>query len=408
MKLSLAISLRYLGPGGKPSSRGITILAIAGIAVGVMVLFVTMGVMTGFQVELQSRILAIESHLVVMRYGGSVEHYQRIREIIRGIEGVRSVAPVIYTQAMLRGPAGTSAVVIRAVKAEGLSSAGQGFLAPVEEALAEPAGKQRGQGEIPMAVGKVLAEKLGLTRGTSAVVLIPGSGARSGHLPRMYRCQVGGFFETGMNEYDGAMAYMRLEDIQQMLQMPDSVSALEVRVDDVYRAPQVAGRILELLGYQYWAQDWQQMNRNLFSMLRLQKILMYIIMTLIIFVAAFNISSALVMMVNEKRKDIAILKTMGATARMIRRIFVAKGLIIGLWGTAAGTLIGAATCLALARFRFIHLPGDVYFLTTLPVKIAWTDVALVVGATLGICLVATIYPSHKAAGQAPAEALRYG
>lgn len=383
-------------------------MAIAGIAVGVMVLFVTMAVMTGFQVELQNRILAIESHLVVMRYGGAIDDYRRVEQIVKGIQGVKTVAPVIYSQGMLRGPSGTSAVVIRAEDDESFVSGGRGFLAPVRAALSQSASKTQPGSAAPIVAGRVLADKLGLHKGSAAILLMPGTAAGRGRLPHIYRFRVAGFFETGMHEYDGAMAYMRLKDVQRMLHMPASVSALEVRVDDIYRAPQVARSIMETLGYQYWVQDWQQMNRNLFSMLRLQKILMYIIMTLIIIVAAFNISSALVMMVNEKRKDIAILKTLGATAKLIRRVFVAKGLMIGLWGTAAGTLIGMVVCLALERYRFIHLPGDVYFLTTLPVKISWPDVVLVVGATLAICFAATIYPSRRAARQAPAEALRYG
>ncbi len=409
MKLSLVLGIRYLGSKGKTSSRWITLLAVAGIAVGVMVLFVTMAVMTGFQVELQNRILAIESHVVVMRYGGAIENYQRISKLVKNIEGVRTVQPVVYTQGMLRGPKGTSAVVIRGISAAQFAYGQQSFLAPVYKALSGADSKEHHRSrEAILVVGKVMAERLGLGKGAAAILLTAGSGSRPGLLPQMHRFKVGGFFETGMYEYDGAMAYMRLADIQRVTDMHGSVSALEVRLDDVYKSPAVSQRILEKLGYQYWVQDWQQMNRNLFSMLRLQKILMYIIMTLIIFVAAFNISSALVMMVIEKRKDIAILKTIGATSSLISRIFIFKGFLVGLGGTAIGISLGGLACLTLAKYQFVHLPGDVYFLTTLPVKISWEDVAMVVVVAVLICLLATIYPARRASSQSPAEALRFG
>ena len=189
--------------------------------------------------------------------------------------------------------------------------------------------------------------------------------------------------------------------------MGDEVSGIEVKVKDVYQADQVAKRMMEKFPYPYWIRDWKQMNRNLFSALKLEKITMAIILTLIILVAAFNIVSTLIMVVMEKTKDIAILKSMGATSRSILRIFVLEGLIIGVVGTLLGLLGGLTLCELLKRYQFIKLPSDVYYISTLPVRMEPLDIVLVCCAAVAICFVATLYPSWQAARLNPAEALRY-
>ncbi|MFO7713002.1 lipoprotein-releasing ABC transporter permease subunit [Desulfosarcina sp.] len=388
----------------------ITFLATAGIAVGVMALIVVIAVMTGFESELQNRILGIESHVLVMRYGESVADIAATVDKVESIDGVQSAAPFIYSQVMLRSSHGVTGAVLKALDP---SRPGPPiFVAKtlsLSDALAgaapdDAAGKAPG-----LILGQVTAEKLKVTVGDPIYLISPlGKGSAGNQMPTVMRFSVSGIFQTGMNEYDGAMSFIRLDVAQHLLQMPGQASGLEVRVADIYRAKQIADAIVGRLGFPFWARDWMQMNRNLFSMLRLQKTVMFIILTLIVLVAAFNIASALIMMVMEKTKDIAILKTMGATNRHIRRIFVFKGLVIGCLGTAVGGILGFILCAILKRYPFIKLPGDVYFLTTLPVSLRAVDVATIGLSTVVICFVATLYPAASASTLDPVDGLRYG
>ncbi|MGD9308568.1 MAG: lipoprotein-releasing ABC transporter permease subunit [Desulfosarcina sp.] len=388
----------------------ITLLATAGIALGVMALIVVIAVMTGFESELQNRILGIESHVLVMRYGESVGDIEATVSAIESVDGVQAATPFIYTQVMLRSAHGITGAVLKALDP---SRPGPAVFVDktttITQALTDsgtnaPVGKAPG-----LIVGRVIAKKLRLAVGDAIYLISPlGKGAAVNRMPTVMRFSVAGVFETGMNEYDGAMAFIRLDVAQRLLQMPDQATGLEVRVDDIYQARSIAEAIVGRIGFPFWARDWMQMNRNLFSMLRLQKTVMFIILTLIVLVAAFNIASALIMMVMEKTRDIAILKTMGATNRHIRRIFVFKGVLIGSVGTAIGGVMGFILCSILKRYPFIKLPGDVYFLTTLPVRLHPLD-ALTIGlCTVVICFLATLYPASSASALDPVEGIRYG
>ena len=388
----------------------ITFLATAGIAVGVMALIVVIAVMTGFESELQNRILGIESHVLVMRYGESVADIDATVDKIESIDGVQSATPFIYTQVMLRSPHGVTGAVLKALDP---SRPGPPIFVGKTISLAdalddaapdEPTGKAPG-----LIVGSVTAEKLKVAVGDPVYLISPlGKGAAANQMPTVMRFSVAGIFETGMNEYDGAMSFVRLDVAQHLLRMPAQATGLEVRVTDIYHARQIAEAIVGRIGFPFWTRDWMQMNRNLFSMLRLQKTVMFIILTLIVLVAAFNIASALIMMVMEKTSDIAILKTMGATNRNIRRIFVFKGLVIGCLGTAIGGILGFILCSILKRYPFIKLPGDVYFLTTLPVSLQLVDVLTIGLSTVAICFLATLYPAASASALDPVVGIRYG
>ncbi len=411
MSFTWFVGTRYLRTRKKQAFISlITFLATAGIAVGVMALIVVIAVMTGFESELQNRILGIESHVMVMRYGESMADIDATVEKIESIDGVQSATPFIYTQVMLRSPNGVTGAVLKA-----LDPSRPGPPLFIEKTIAltdalddavpdEPAGKAPG-----LIIGRVTAEKLKVTVGDPIFLISPlGKGSAANQMPTVMRFSVVGIFETGMNEYDGAMSFVRLDVAQRMLQMPGQASGLEVRVADIYHARQVAEAIVTRMGFPFWARDWMQMNRNLFSMLRLQKTVMFIILTLIVLVAAFNIASALIMMVMEKTRDIAILKTMGATNGHIRRIFVFKGLVIGCLGTAIGGALGFILCSILKRYPFIKLPGDVYFLTTLPVSLQPVDVLTIGLSTVAICFLATLYPAASASALDPVDGIRYG
>ncbi|BBO74009.1 ABC transporter permease [Desulfosarcina widdelii] len=411
MSFTWFVGARYLQARQKQAFISlITLLATAGIAVGVMALIVVIAVMTGFESELQNRILGIESHVLVMRYGETVADIDKTVHAIESVEGVQSAAPFIYTQVMLRSPHGIGGAVLKALDP---SRPGPpvfvGKSKSIGDALKRAAPDEQAGKAPGLIVGKVTAEKLKVAVGDPIYLISPlGKGSAANRMPTVKRFSVAGVFETGMNEYDDAMSFVRLDVAQRLLQMPAQASGIEVRVTNIYQARKIADEIVARLGFPFWARDWMQMNRNLFSMLRLQKTVMFIILTLIVLVAAFNIASALIMMVMEKTRDIAILKTMGATNRHIRRIFVFKGLAIGCVGTMIGGLLGFVLCAVLKRYPFIKLPGDVYFLTTLPVSLQPLDVLAIGLCTVIICFLATLYPAASASALDPVDGIRYG
>ena len=411
MSFEFFIGRRYLKAKQKQAFISmITILSIAGVAVGVMALIVVIAVMSGFEADLKSRILGIESHVVLMNQAGPFNNYPEILKEVQNTKGVEAATPFIYSQVMLRSAHGVSGAVLRGVDPDTAEKVIKGIsynrLKTVANDQASSAADPDGPGII---LGRELARSLHVLKGDSVYIITPkGMISPIGHVPAMRRFIVRGTFETGMYEYDGSMAYIRLEAAQKLLRMGATVTGIEARVHDIYEARRVSKQIVAKLGYPFWARDWMQMNHNLFSALKLEKTVMFIILALIILVAAFNIASTLIMMVMEKTKDIAILKAMGATDRSIRKIFVLNGMIIGAIGTLLGTCIGFILCGLLKKYKFIELPGDVYYLTTLPVQLESLDVVIIASSALIICFLATLYPANQASKLDPVEAIRYG
>ena len=335
MSFTWFMSMRYLRAREKQAFISlINLLATAGIAVGVMALIIVIAVVTGFESEMQKRMLGIESHVWVMRYGESITDIEATIKKIESVQGVQSASPFISTQVMLRSAHGVTGSMLKAydpshasppIFVDDGSSLSQSLVAAIAN---ESEGKAPG-----LIIGRVTAEKLAVGQGDPIYLIAPlGKGGKGNQMPMVMRFRVAGIFEIGMNEYDGFFSFVRLDVVQRLLEMPGQVNGFEVRVTDIYKAPQIADAIVRHLGFPFLARDWIQLHRNLFSMLKMQKIVMFIILTLIVLVAAFNIASALIMMVMEKTRDIAILKTMGATNRHIRKIFVFKGLVIGMVG----------------------------------------------------------------------------
>lgn len=411
MSFEFFIGGRYLRSKQKETFLSlITFLSIAGVTVGVMALIVVIAVMAGFESDLKSRILGVESHVVVMRHSSPFSEYNSVTEYVEKTPGVEAATPFIYSQVMLRSSSGVSGAVLRGVDPK---SAGRvikilesSLLQSLEEMQEEKSTTISLRGII---LGRQLARNLGVIAG-DVVDLISSRGVISpvGHLPAMRRFKVAGIFEAGMYEYDGSLAYVHLKDAQKTLRMSDSVTGIEIRVNDIYKAKNIAEKIVGGLGFPYWARDWMQMNHNLFSALKLEKTVMFIILVLIVLVAAFNIASTLIMMVMGKTKDIAILKAMGSTDKSIRKIFIFKGMIIGSVGTALGICLGVFLCKLLEKYKFIELPGDVYYITTLPVRLEVLDVLMIAAAAIVICFLATLYPAHQASRLNPVEAIRYG
>jgi len=411
MSFEYFIGRRYLRAKSKQSFISlITILSTAGIAVGVMALIVVIAVMSGFESDLKSRILGGQSHIVLMRHGGQFTDYRKILKDVEKIDGVKSATPVIYTQVMLRASSRVSGAVLRGIDPE---SAGRVIKTLDKISLHNP---KTGMDESPdnnvpgIVLGKELANNLGVGIGDTIYLISPrGMISPIGHLPAMKRFRVSGFFESGMYDYDGSFAYINIEQAQKILRMGNSVSGIEIRVGNMYKAREIAQKIVSSLGFPFWARDWMQMNQNLFTALKLEKTVMFIILTLIVLVAAFNIASTLIMMVMEKTRDIAILKAMGATDKSIKKIFVFKGMVIGTVGTIFGVILGFVLCTILKHYKIAELTGDIYYFTTkLPVRLEFFDVFIIVIAALVICFLATIYPARQASRLDPVEAIRYG
>ena len=412
MSFETLIGWRYLRARRKQKFISvISMFSLFGVALGVTALIVVIGVMTGFEEEMRQKILGVNSHVMLLRFGQPMSEYRDLRPRILKIDGVRSVDPFIYTQVLISGRGGVSGAVLRGVDpkltAQGGHLARTITVGGLDEL--EPPGSSPEHPAHTVLLGTELAQKLGAAPGDSVRVVSPvGSPAlEGGRQPRSRVLKVVGLFETGMYDYDANLAYISLAQAQEFLNLGDTVTGLEIKVDDIYQADKIRGAVLAEAGPSYWARDWMQMNRNIFAALKLQKTVLFIILTLTILVAAFNIVSTLIMVVMEKTKDIAILKSMGATRRSVTKIFVLQGLLVGVGGTAAGFALGLVLCELLARYQFIKLSSDVYYITTLPVRLDALSVVLIAFAAVFISFVATLYPSWQAGRLNPVEALRY-
>ncbi|MGA3281061.1 MAG: lipoprotein-releasing ABC transporter permease subunit [Smithella sp.] len=426
MPYELFISKRYLSAKRKQVFVSvITFISIFGIFLGVAALIIVLAVMNGFEEDLRTKILGIKSHIeLTTDLTGPMKDYQKVREKIADVEGVVASTPFIYSQAMIRSNNGVTGVIIRALdtqsafKVINLGKVKEGNIEYLNKIPHEISLNYKSNGVSPdgIVIGKEMARTLGVFLYDTITIISPVSiSTPMGMVPRMKKFVVVGIFESGFYEYDSTLAYLSLQSCQDFLQMGNTVTGIDIKVDDIYKADGIARKIQSKLGFPFWTQNWMQMNKNLFSALKLEKHVMFIILSLIVLVAAFNIISALIMIVMEKNKDIAILKSMGATSRSIMKIFIFQGLIIGVIGTALGCVTGLAVALNLQKvsiivekiFRFKILPGDVYYLSELPSKVNYGDIVIIVVGTLFICFLSTIYPSLRASRTDPAEALRY-
>ena len=400
------IALRYFR--SKKRNRGIslnTFISIAGVALGVMTLITVLSVMSGFHMDLQEKILGVNAHVVTLTYKGRISDYNAVQQQIRKVDGVVDAAPFIYGQVMLRSGDRAHGVVVRGIDpidGAGTTEILHNLKSGSVNGLIEKDG-------VPgLILGRELLRNLGLFIGDEIDMVSPVSEAGPlGMIPKMKKFRIMGFFEAGMYEYDSSLAFINIKQAQKFFNYGDSVTGIEVKVDDLYNAGKLSDDIELMLGPPYYARDWMQMNRNLFSALKLEKIVMFIILTLIILVASFNIISNLIMIVIEKAREIAIIRTMGATSKGIMSIFIIHGLIIGLVGTSIGVTGGYILCQLLKTYKFINLPGDVYYLSYLPVRMNLFDFTVVPLAAILITFLATIYPSWQAAKLDPVEPLRY-
>jgi len=417
MRYEWFIGLRYLKAKRKQTFISIiTVISIAGVAVGVMALIVVLAVMSGFEKTLKEKILGTQAHLVLLKASQEgMDHYEEVAKKAEEVKGVVSAAPFIFNQVMLSSESNVSGVVLKGIDPDRVGKV-------TELAHNLKAGRLQDlrtvqEGDLPgIILGVELAKHLSVSINDTIQVISPlGTITPMGMMPKMKRFRVKGIFQSGMYEYDNTMAYVSLEGAQRFFSMGAHVTGIEIKTDDIYHVKGIGKEIRQRMGFPFWTKDWMEMNRNLFAALRLEKIAMFIILVLIVLVAAFNIISTLIMVVMEKHKDIAILKSMGAPSKGILKIFIIEGLVIGVVGTVLGGILGLGAAFNLEKitgfvenlFGFKILASDVYYIDKLPSQVNPIDVGMIVMTAILISLLATLYPSWRASKLDPAEALRY-
>jgi lipoprotein-releasing system permease protein len=408
MSFELFVAKRYLLARQKQAFISvISVISILGVGLGVASLIVVVGVMHGFSTELRDKILGINAHMVAAVAGGALHDYRADMRNAEAVPGVLGATPFVYTEVMLSTPRGVKGVVLRGVDPV---SAGK-VLALPGEMTAGSLDDLNGPGVFPgIIIGRELADRLGLGLGDVLSLMSPaGKESAAGFTPKVKSFTVRGLFKTGMYEYDSTLAYVSIPAAQELLGFKrDIVTGLEIKVADVDAVDVLAPKVREALGGPpVYIRTWVDMNGNLFKALHLEKTAMFVILVMIVLVGSFSIITTLVMLVMEKTRDIAILMSMGATARNIRNIFMLQGSIIGLVGTTLGFGLGLGVALALEKYQFIKIPGDVYPMDHLPVRLDWPDLTLIGVTALALCFLATLYPARQASRLEPVEALRH-
>lgn len=407
------IARRYLASGKKGNFLSfITWIALGGITVGVTALIVVIGVMNGMQEELQEKILGATPHIYVLENGQTLRlsRWQEVADSVRTIPEVTAVTPWALSSVVVEAGGYTQPAELFGIRLDG-DPANAATEMEAEILSGAHNLEATASGLPPIIVGSLLAERMGIFVGDSILLFnLENTPIDQMGIPRpAYRqFEVTGTFTTGMYEYDIKNMYAPLEWVQSILRIraDDQVSGLAVRIEDHWQATEVGDRIQEKLGYDYTTQSWITMNRSLFAALKLEKLAMGLILLLIVLVASFNIVSTLVMVVVDRTSEIGILKSMGMTDSQVLRIFVLQGFAIGFLGTALGTGLGLLASWILHRYQIIQIPADVYFIDRLPVSVHIGDVLIIVGASLLISLIATIYPARQASRLEPVEAIK--
>ncbi|MDD8015150.1 MAG: ABC transporter permease [Acidobacteriota bacterium] len=405
MRFELFIAKRYLTARRKQAFISvITFISILGIAIGVMALVIAIALITGFQGDVQDKILGATSHLMVSDLSGDgLKDYHRLAAGIRGTKGVVSVSPVVFNTVLVTGSMRSSGALIKGIDFA-LEKEHSGWL------------KKLDMGEIPKEgdsrEGILLGREMALTIGAGVgdVITVLTSSSRLsplGLFPKTKRFRVTGIFNTGLYEFDSSTALIALASAQKLFGFEDAVSYLQVRVENIFAAGRIAEIIKDKLPHSAYTTTWMELNKSLFSALKLEKNIMFLTITLIVFVAALNIIATLILMVMEKTRDIGILIAMGATSGNIKRIFFYQGALIGVIGTTLGALLGLAWCGLANAFKLIKIPVDIYQISYVPFHLKALDLALIVGVTLAISFLSTLFPAHRASKVDPVMALKY-
>jgi lipoprotein-releasing system permease protein len=381
-----------------------TIISIAGIAVGVAALITTLSVMNGFQQDIQKKIIGAQAHIVV--YGTmSLETYDKLEKKLLKNPLISAAAPSIYGQAIMTFNNNSTGVVLRGLDPEkekkvnelGKSITKGGWKLPKKENIA------------PIVLGRELALHMGIALGDEVVLISPQSVATSiGTFPKMKKFKVSGLLKTGYYDFDNTMAYTTLEASSDFLNLKGNITGAEVKLFDIDKSQEAASQISRILGFGYVVKTFAQINQTLYAALKLEKYVMFLILILIVFVAALNIASNLILLSIEKTRDIGILKAIGATPKKIEKIFWWEGLLMGTAGIICGIALGLGLCWFIANYSIIELPADIYYLTKVPVSVRWTDIIFIVMGSYVLCFLAVLYPAYRSAKINPVDAIRYG
>jgi lipoprotein-releasing system permease protein len=414
MRFELFIAARYLRARRRQAVVGlITAISVVGVAAGVAALIIALAITNGMRRDLQQRLVGSTAHVQLMRTAGDgIRDWRPLMARLAEVPHVTAVAPGLYGQVLISRGARSGGALIKGILPADERRVGN-LLQSVNEGSAaelEPANNAAPESELapPLVIGHELALTLGAEVGDTLLVTSPqGELTPLGLTPRYQRFRVVGIFSSGFYQYDDGYAFMRLTDAQRLFSEPDLVSVISFRIDDLYKAAQVGKAIEDVAGPGFEATNWMEQNRELFRAMKLEQAVTFIVLALIVVVAALNILIALTMMVMEKTRDIAVMMSFGVTAEQVRKIFLLQGLLISAVGTALGLVLGYAASIVGSHYRFIHLDASVYSIDYLPFAPRLVDALVVAGVSLGMSLLATIYPSGSAASVLPAEALRY-
>ncbi len=406
MNLPREIAWRYLR---RPTDRlvsAVGFVSVLGLVIGVMALVISMALMTGYRGDLQKKLLGGNAEIFVYSVGGPIEDAGHLIARIRGTPGVAEAAPVLFKNALVtteRSATGTEAML------KGIEPARAKHSPMLAKIVGQRGAFDTAQGERGVAIGRYLATKLGVSAGHSISVTVPVEDGGS-FLPRTESFVVTNVFDTGFYEFDARWLFIDLNEAQQLLQAPASANLLEVKLVPGADLDAVSREIDVRTGHQYAISDWRDMNRQLFSMLKIQQLVLFIVIGLIVFVSTFNIVSTLIMTVHEKRKEIGILASMGAESRTVRRVFIWYGTMVGVLGTVTGMFLGVVICWLITRYHLVSFPPEiaqVYFVSSIPFVTRASDLAIIASFSLFVSFGATILPSLRAARLNPVDALRH-
>ncbi len=406
LPFELFLGLRYLRAAGQRTNLSLFVwIGVGGVFLGVAALIIVLAVMTGFQDSIRDKIIEANPHLLIFRTGGGgLPNAAAIAEQVQAVRGVRSATPFVLQQALFTSEGGGA----HGGLLRGVDLGAPAVLADLRTHVHSGTLEPLRAGQPALLLGTELARTLGVVAGDAVTVISPkGAITAVGMVPKMRRYTVAGTVELGMYEYDSSIAYMSLGQAQDFAGLGTGVTGIEVKLHDPFDARRVGTAIAGQLGFPYWVRDWMDMNRNLFAALQLEKLALFVIVTIIVLVAAFAIIGHLVLLVADKRKEIGILKAVGASRGSITAVFFTVGMTIGVVGTVAGSLAGLLLIWVQNTYKVIRLAGDVYQIDYLLMKLTWSDFLLVVGATLVLSFLATILPARRAGALVPVDVLRY-
>jgi len=405
MSYELFIAKRYLTAKRKQAFISvITFISVLGITIGVMALVIALALITGFQEDVQDKVLGASSHIIISDLSGEgLENYPQLISKIEGVRGIKFLSPVVYKTVLISGPSKSSGALLKGVDFS-LEERESPWLQKLEQGgLPSPEAKRGG-----ILLGQEMAFQIGA--GVGEVVTVLASSSRLspiGIMPKWKKLVVTGIFNTGLYDFDASTALISLGTAQKFFDMKDKISHLQIKIENIFQAPRIATQIKGLLPPFTYATTWMELNKSLFSALKLEKKVMFLTIALIVLVAALNIIASLILMVMEKTRDIGILKAMGATSQNIKKIFFLQGAVIGIIGTTVGISLGLIWCWLANTFKLIKVPVDIYMISHVPFHLKLVDLVLIISVTLLISFLSTLFPSHRAAKVDPVIALKY-